>query len=222
MLTLGYTLCSANCAPERWAEYEKVMEGLQDVSLDIYADRKLSMAMMSPPKEDDNMHLFLTHALKIGDELLLDYDLGYVANKADTLRGVFFMQQEEGVHWFKLYDTVASNVSPAVRAHLLDFFEAQLDEFTSSRAAAKAARLSVLPPTLRTPPSLTPPPPVSTPLQTYTCAQTELRLCDHASCRQLMPHPLFCARCKVAVYCARDCQTAAWKAHKRECTPAAK
>jgi hypothetical protein len=225
VLTFGVLLCSANCAPERWAEYEKVMEGLQDVALDVYADRKLSMAMMSPPQKGSNMHLFLTHALKAGDELLFDYDLKYVSNKADTLRGIFFMHHEEGVHWFKLYDTVASNVSPAVRAHLLDFFEAQLDEFNHNKAAVKAAKLaklSALPPTLRTPPPLTPPVPASTALQTYTCAQTELRLCDHACCRQRMPHPLFCARCKVAAYCDKLCQTAAWKAHKRECTPAAK
>ena len=233
MITFGYTLCTANCDPRRWAEYEQVMEGLQDVSLDIYADRKLSMAMMSPPQKDKDMHLFLTHALNIGDELFFDYDLKYVSNKADTLRGIFFMQKEQGVHWTNVYLNVAKNVSDAVFEHLIHFFEAQLDEFQHNKAAARAvklARLSAPPalrtppvtPALRTPPPLTPPPPVSTAIQTYTCAQTGQRLCDHASCRKRMPHPRFCSACKVAAYCTRDCQTAAWKTHKRECKPVAK
>jgi len=34
-----------------------------------------------------------------------------------------------------------------------------------------------------------------------------------------MPHPLFCARCKIAAYCDKICQTAAWRTHKPECAP---
>jgi hypothetical protein len=228
MISFGYRLCIANCEPRRWAEYEKVMEGLQDVCLDIYADRKLSMAMMSPPQKDSNMHLFLTHALKIGDELFFDYDLAYVSNKADTLRGIFFMEKEQGVHWSNVYLNVAKNVSDAVFEHLIIFFNAQLDEFKHNKAAAKNARAAraALPPALRTPPvppalrtPTVPPPSASTAIQTYTCAQTEMRLCDNACCRQRMPHPRFCARCKITAYCSRDCQTAAWRTHKPECAP---
>ena len=180
--------------------------------------------MMSPPQKDSNMHLFLTHALKIGDELFFDYDLAYVSNKADTLRGIFFMDKEEGIHWSNVYLNVAKNVSAVVFEHLIEFFNTQLDEFQESKAAAKAARAAraALPPALRTPPPKVPPPPpapASTAIQTYTCAQTEMRLCDYDCCRKRMPHPRFCARCKVTAYCTRDCQTAAWKAHKRECTP---
>lgn len=41
------------------------------------------------------------------------------------------------------------------------------------------------------------------------------------NCRKLVKDPKTCSACKVAVYCSKDCQIAAWKCgHKRECKQA--
>ena len=37
------------------------------------------------------------------------------------------------------------------------------------------------------------------------------------ACGAAMERPLRCSRCKVTVYCGRECQKRAWKTHKKEC-----
>ena len=46
------------------------------------------------------------------------------------------------------------------------------------------------------------------------------RLFNCAQCNALLPEPLFCAVCKDAAYCGRDCQRAHWTAggHKLSCS----
>ena len=45
------------------------------------------------------------------------------------------------------------------------------------------------------------------------------RRCAHCHAAQGTTKLLVCSRCSLAYYCSRDCQKAAWKGHKRECTP---
>jgi len=43
-----------------------------------------------------------------------------------------------------------------------------------------------------------------------------------AHCGQALAEPKLCAQCRVAAYCGKDCQTAAWPAHKQGCKAAKK
>ena len=50
-------------------------------------------------------------------------------------------------------------------------------------------------------------------------------LCDNPGCTQekvRMDKPSRCSRCKVAIYCSRNCQVAHWKVHKQSCSATTK
>jgi hypothetical protein len=200
MVTFGVPLCCANAPDEVWEEYEKVMDGLQDTSVDIHSGQYLSTFMMSPPDKGKHMKVYFMHHVQKGALLVLDYARGYASNSCDTVLHILSMHRTDRVHYFKLYDNIARSVSPKVREHFLDYIERTLE-------LCKPAK----------PPAVTPAPAAAQPLATYTCATTNLRLCDNAACRERMQGPLVCARCKTAAYCSKACQTAAWKTHKPEC-----
>ena len=204
MLTFDILLYCANTPNKRWEEYEKVMEGLQDNSVDIYSDQYLSTFMMSPPNKVKDMKVYFMIAVKKGDLIELDYALAYVSDRCDTVLNILNMNTTDRVHYFKMYDNIAKSVSPKVYEHFLEYIELSLERFKHAKPPANVRTTSSV-----------------HRLTTYTCAKTNLRLCDNAVCRKRMECPFVCARCKTAKYCDKVCQTAAWKAgHKTECKTA--
>jgi hypothetical protein len=196
-LTFGVPLCCANAPDAVWAQYERVMDGLQDASVDVLADQYLSTFMMDLHK-GEHMKVYIMHHVPKGAPLVLDYGRGYAASRADTVLHILGMSRNERVHYFHLYDNIARSVSQDVREHFLDYIERSLKR-------ARRAKPAPAPPKAPEPPT------------TYTCATTGLRLCDNPACRERLPRPLLCARCGGAAYCSKPCQTAAWKDHKPQC-----
>ena len=96
MLIFDILLYCANTPNKRWEEYEKVMEGLQDNSVDIYSDQYLSTFMMSPPNKVKDMKVYFMIAVKKGDLIELDYALAYVSDRCDTVLNILNMNTTDG------------------------------------------------------------------------------------------------------------------------------
>jgi len=210
-LTFGVPLCCANAPDAVWAQYERVMHGLQDASVDVLADQYLSTFMMDLHK-GEHMKVYIMHHVPKGAPLVLDYGRGYVASLSDTVLHILDTNRTRAVHYFRLYDNINTRVSDRVREHFQDYMQRSLNRAKLAKLAKRAPAPPEPVPAPAPPKAPEPEPPT-----TYTCATTGLRLCDNPACRERLPRPLLCARCGAAAYCSKPCQTAAWKDHRPQC-----
>jgi hypothetical protein len=178
--------------PEREAEYEKVFDGIQDVSHDTLKHKHLPTCVMTP--EFGGLKAYCLADVAVGQELFTDNGPGFCNNICDTVLGCLFMSREEGGRWLNVYTNVLNKLDKRVATHFLEYFEANFKRVKALRPA----------PSVRTTPAVHARP-----------AEPSVPLCDY--CAKPMLFPYVCARCRVVTYCQRACQTEAWKTHKKEC-----
>ena len=193
-LIFGQTLCQMQNHPEREAEYEKVSDGLQDVSVDRLTHKHLPTCIMTP--EFGDLKAYCLENVKVGQELFTDNGPGFRNNLCDTVLGCLFMSFKEGGRWLNVYTNVLQKLDKRVTRHFLAYFQANCKRVKALRPA----------PSVRT-----------TPAVHATPAEPSMPLCDY--CSKPMLFPFVCARCRVVTYCHKACQTEAWKTHKKECKP---
>jgi hypothetical protein len=152
-LTFGVPLCCANCPQERWEEYEKVMDGLQDASVDVLGDQYLSTFMIDPQDSGEHMKVYVLFHVRKGAPLVLDYARGYASSRGDTVLHIF-KERAEMEHYIRLYDNIAKSVSRRVREHFLDYMQSRLDR-------ARLAKRALAPPKAPVPAPAQPEPPTT-------------------------------------------------------------
>ena len=188
-LVFGQTVCRMQNHPEREAEYEKVSDGQQDVSVDKFKHRHMPTFIVNP-ECGEALKAYSMTDLEVGQPVFTDNGPSFRNNLCDTVLGCLFMPVVDGERWLAVYNNILSQVSKPVARHFLAYFQANVARVKLLRPA----------PSVRTTPAVHAPP---------------VPRCNY--CAKPMLFPFVCALCRDAAYCGKACQTAAWQTHKKEC-----
>ena len=186
----------AQCHDKRWKDLLMIMDGELSNKEPRHTGQHLGTTLIHDV-QDTCMQMLVVVDVNKGDEVTLDYGATYACDSKDTVLNIQDMPFPASVQWMQLYVNVAGNVNQALQLSLAAYLIKRVPNIQSDLDLLKLNRL-----------------------EAKAGAGPGLPRCANAACARPMQDPKRCSKCKAAMYCNKDCQTAAWPTHKRECVPA--
>jgi hypothetical protein len=212
-LVFSKMICFTECHPLRMAEYKKVMDGQQNADEDKYTDRFLSDYIMTQSRcvngFDDGIYAHFVKDIEPDQTIYRDFGPACISNPCDTVLGFLFMNdRKDGKQFHDLYKNIMLHFGEPVINSYLDYMKKNFHPTMQTIHVNRTQATGVC----------------TTPRMRASCVSVPTgmppALPTCYCCAKPMEHPLYCARCKIAAYCGKICQTADWKlGHKDNCMP---